>query len=124
MPYATFGAFMSRAFDFLRMSGISQLSIRLAGSHAGVLHRLTDRMALEDIASIRAVIGSTVLYPADATATVALTVAMADRPGVSYIRTTRGAYPVIYGAGRGLPDRWREVVRRVPRTRSRSLVPA
>ncbi|MGP8163393.1 MAG: transketolase [Acidimicrobiales bacterium] len=117
VPYAaTFGAFMSRAFDFLRMSGISQLSIRLAGSHAGVEIGSDgpSQMALEDIASIRAVIGSTVLYPADATATVALTVAMADRPGVSYIRTTRGAYPVIYGPEEDFPIGGAKVVRSGP----------
>ena len=102
VPFAaTFGAFMSRAFDFLRMSGVSEVSIRLAGSHAGVEIGSDgpSQMALEDLASMRAVNGSTVLYPADATSTVALTVAMADRQGVCYLRTTRGAYPVIYDAG-------------------------
>jgi transketolase len=48
---------------------------------------------------MRAVHGSTVLYPSDGTSTAALVEAMADTPGISYLRTTRGAYPVLYPAG-------------------------
>jgi len=117
VPFAaTFGAFMSRAFDFLRMSGVSEVSIRLAGSHAGVEIGSDgpSQMALEDLASMRAVNGSTVLYPADATSTVALTVAMADRQGVCYLRTTRGAYPVIYEAGEEFVIGGSKVVRSGP----------
>jgi transketolase len=117
VPYAaTFGAFVSRAFDFLRMSGISEASIRLAGSHAGVEIGPDgpSQMALEDLAALRAVHGSTVLYPADATSAVALTVAMADLPGISYIRTTRGAYPVIYGPEEEFPVGGAKVVRSGP----------
>ena len=55
-------------------------------------------MALEDLAMMRAVQDATVLYPSDATSTAALVHLMADRPGISYLRTTRGAYPVLYGA--------------------------
>ena len=70
---------MSRAADFLRMSGVSEVSIRLAGSHAGVEIGADgpSQMALEDLAVMRAVNGSTVLYPADATSAAAL----ADRDG-------------------------------------------
>ena len=101
VPFAsTFGAFFSRAADFVRMLGISGLKIRLAGSHAGVEIGPDgpSQMALEDLAIMRSAAGSVVLYPSDATSTVALTVAMADVPGVAYLRTTRGAYPVIYPA--------------------------
>jgi transketolase len=55
-------------------------------------------MGLEDIAMMRTVHGSTVLYPSDATSTAALVASMARNPGISYIRTTRGAYPVVYEA--------------------------
>jgi transketolase len=99
VPFAsTFGAFFSRAADFVRMLGISELKIRLAGSHAGVEIGPDgpSQMALEDLAIMRAVNGSVVLYPSDAPSAAALTVAMADAPGVAYIRTTRGAYPVVY----------------------------
>jgi transketolase len=47
--------------------------------------------------------GSTVLYPSDATSAAALTLAMADLPGISYLRTTRGAYPTLYGADETFP---------------------
>ncbi len=100
VPFAaTFGAFLSRAFDFVRMSGISELPIRLCGSHAGVEigEDGPSQMALEDLAALRTVNDSVVLYPSDATSTVALVAAMADAPGVAFMRTTRGAYPVLYG---------------------------
>ena len=99
MPFAsTFAAFFTRAYDFIRMAAISQANIRLVGSHAGVEIGADgpSQMALEDLAMMRAVHGSTVLYPSDATSTAALVPAMADRPGISYLRTTRGAYPVLY----------------------------
>jgi transketolase len=102
VPFAsTFAAFFTRAYDFIRMAAISQANIRLVGSHAGV-EIGTDgpsQMALEDLAMMRAVHGSTVLYPSDATSTAALVAAMADRSGVVYMRTTRGAYPVLYPSG-------------------------
>jgi len=99
VPFAsTFGAFFTRAYDFIRMIGISELPIRLVGSHAGVEIGADgpSQMALEDLACMRAVNGSVVLYPADATSAAALTFVMADVPGVAYMRTTRGAYPVLY----------------------------
>ena len=99
VPFAaTFAAFLTRAYDFIRMAAISQADIRLCGSHAGVEIGADgpSQMGLEDIAMMRAVHGSTVLYPSDATSAVALTAAMADTEGVVYLRTTRGAYPVLY----------------------------
>ena len=105
-PFAsTFAVFFSRAFDFIRMAGISGVSICLVGSHAGVEigQDGPSQMALEDIAALRAVHGSVVLYPADATSTVALTGQMAHTDGIAYLRTTRGAYPVIYPAGEAFP---------------------
>ncbi|MEO9222508.1 MAG: transketolase [Mycobacteriaceae bacterium] len=98
---ATFAVFFSRAYDFIRMAGISQVNIRLVGSHAGVEigQDGPSQMALEDIAALRAVHGSVVLYPADATATAALVALMADTDGIVYLRTTRGAYPVLYEDG-------------------------
>jgi transketolase len=105
-PFAsTFAVFFSPAFDFIRMAGISGVNIGLVGSHAGVEigQDGPSQMALEDIAALRAVHGSVVLYPADATSTVALVGQMAHTDGVVYLRTTRGAYPVIYPAGEAFP---------------------
>jgi len=101
VPFAsTFGAFFSRAYDFIRMAAVSEANIRLAGSHCGVEigQDGPSQMALEDLAAMRAVHGSTVLYPSDATSTARLVQVMADTGGVVYLRTTRGAYPVLYGS--------------------------
>ncbi len=98
-PYAsTFAAFLSRAYDFVRMGAISQADIRLVGSHAGVSigEDGPSQMALEDIASLRAVYGSTVLYPSDPNQTARLVAEMADRDGIVFLRTTREKTPVIY----------------------------
>ena len=101
VPFAsTFAAFLSRAYDFIRMAAVSQANIRLVGSHAGVSigEDGPSQMGLEDIAALRAVHGSTVLYPADANQTARLVYEMADRDGVVYLRTTREATPVLYDA--------------------------
>jgi transketolase len=68
-------------------------------------------MALEDLAIMRAVHGSTVLYPSDATSTAALVQAMAERDGVVYLRTTRGTYPVLYESGEQFPIGGSKVLR-------------
>jgi transketolase len=113
-PFAsTFAAFFTRAYDFIRMAAISQASICLAGSHAGVEIGADgpSQMALEDLAMLRAVHGSTVLYPSDATSAAALVLAMADREGISYMRTTRGAYPVLYDTAQTFPIGGSKVLR-------------
>jgi transketolase len=106
LPFAaTFAAFLTRAHDFIRMAAISQADIRLAGSHAGVEVGPdgSSQMALEDLAMMRSVYGSTVLYPSDANSAARLTAAMRELRGISYLRTTRGAYPVIYDADEDFP---------------------
>src|SRR5215216_392891 len=93
VPFAsTFAAFLTRAYDFIRMAAVSRASIRLSGSHAGVSigEDGPSQMALEDLAAFRAVHGSTVLHPSDANQTSKLVAAMADRDGISFIRTLRG----------------------------------
>jgi transketolase len=93
----TFAAFLSRAYDFIRMAAISRADLRLSGSHAGVSigEDGPSQMALEDFASLRAVHGSAVLHPSDANQTAQLVAAMADRPGISYLRTIRGGTEVL-----------------------------
>jgi len=113
-PFAsTFAAFFTRAYDFIRMAAISQADICLVGSHAGVEIGADgpSQMALEDLAMLRAVHGSTVLYPSDATSTAALVQAMADLAGIAYMRTTRGAYPVLYDATEDFPVGGSKVLR-------------
>ena len=97
---STFAAFFSRAYDFIRMAAISRANLRLAGSHAGVSigEDGPSQMALEDIASLRAVHSSTVLQPCDANQTARLVAAMADAKGIVFLRTLRPNTPVIYDA--------------------------
>ncbi|MEU4674896.1 transketolase [Amycolatopsis sp. NPDC023774] len=114
VPFAsTFAAFFTRAYDFIRMAAISAADIRLVGSHAGVEIGADgpSQMGLEDLAMMRAVQGSTVLYPSDGPSTVALTKEMADRPGVSYLRTTRGGYPTLYSEDDEFPIGGAKVLR-------------
>ncbi len=115
VPFAsTFAAFLSRAYDFMRMAAISRANLRLCGSHAGVSigEDGPSQMGLEDIAMMRAVHGSTVLYPCDANQTAHLVALMADRLGISYLRTTREKTPVIYSADEEFPIGGSRVLRR------------
>jgi transketolase len=114
VPFAsTFAAFFSRAYDFIRMAAISRANIKLCGSHAGVSigEDGPSQMGLEDIAAMRAVFGSKVLYPSDPNQTVELVRQMADEPGIAYLRTTREKTPVIYQPGETFPVGGSRVVR-------------
>jgi transketolase len=105
-PFAsTFAAFMTRAYDFIRMGAISRATLKLCGSHAGVSigEDGPSQMGLEDLAALRAVHGSTVLYPCDGNQTAKLVRAMSDVEGISYLRTTRADTPVIYGPDEEFP---------------------
>ncbi len=95
---ATFAAFFTRAFDQIRMAAISQATLNLVGSHAGVSigEDGPSQMGLEDLAMMRAVHDSVVLYPCCANATAKLVAAMAARDGIQYLRTTRGKTAVLY----------------------------
>src|SRR4051795_1689242 len=113
-PFAsTFAAFFARAYDFVRMGAISQADIRLAGSHAGVSigEDGPSQMALEDLASFRAIHGSTVLYPSDPNQTAQLVEQMASLSGISYLRTTREALPALYGPDERFPIGGSKVLR-------------
>ncbi|NJP23869.1 transketolase [Microbispora sp. SCL1-1] len=105
-PYAaTFAAFLTRAYDFVRMAAVSRAGICLVGSHGGVSigEDGPSQMGLEDLAAFRAVHGSTVLYPCDANQTARLVADMAGLEGIRYLRTTRGETPVIYGPDEEFP---------------------
>ncbi len=102
---ATFGAFLTRAADQIRMGAISRADLRLCGSHAGVSigEDGPSQMAVEDLALFRALASSTVLYPADGPSAVALLERMASLEGISYLRTTREATSILYGADEAFP---------------------
>jgi transketolase len=95
---STFACFLSRAFDFIRMAAISNLNVKLAGSHAGVSigEDGPSQMGLEDLAMMRSQPNITVLYPCDGVSAERLVIAAASHGGMVYIRTSRPKTPVIY----------------------------
>jgi transketolase len=126
LPFcSTFAAFWARAYDFVRMAAVSRARICVVGSHAGcsIGEDGPSQMGLEDLAAFRALFSSVVLYPSDATSTAALVAEMADLAGpvpergsprgaIAYLRTTRGATPVIYGPGERFEVGGSKVLRR------------
>jgi transketolase len=110
---STFAAFFTRAYDQIRMASISNATIHLCGSHAGVSigEDGPSQMALEDLAMMRAVYGSTVLYPCDANQTAQLVQQMVDLPGISFLRTTREKTPILYPASESFPVGGSKLVR-------------
>ena len=114
VPFAsTFACFFSRAFDQIRVAGISQANLKLAGSHVGVSigEDGPSQMGLEDIAMMRAVAGSKVLYPSDAVCAEKLVEQMAQVRGVCFLRTSRPKTPVIYGNDEQFPIGGAKVLR-------------
>jgi len=121
LPFvSTFGAFMSRAFDQIRMSQYSDTNIKFVGSHAGVAigQDGPSQMALEDIAMFRSILNSVVLYPSDAVSCERLVEAAAEHHGIVYLRTNRGGTPVIYGPDEAFPIGGAKTLRRSDQDRA------
>jgi len=96
---STFAAFLTRSFDQIRMAAMGRSTIKLVGSHAGVSVGSDgpSQMGLEDIAMMRSIPNSMILYPCDAVSTYHAVSLMAQyNKGISYLRTTRSATSVIY----------------------------
>jgi transketolase len=102
---STFAAFLTRAYDFIRMAAIGHNNIKMSGSHAGVSigEDGPSQMALEDLAMMRAEPSIVVLYPCDAVSTEKLVEEMAYHAGPAYMRTSRPKTPVIYAASETFP---------------------
>src|SRR5262249_17048251 len=111
---STFPSFLTRAYDQIRMAAISQANLKLCGSHAGVSigEDGPSQMALEDLAMMRAIEGSTVLYPSDAVAAEAAVRLAAENHGIVYIRTSRPKTPVLYASDEKFQLGRAKVVRR------------
>ncbi|HXJ19515.1 MAG TPA: transketolase [Polyangia bacterium] len=111
---ATFAAFLTRAFDQIRMASISNARLNLVGTHAGVSigEDGPSQMALEDLAMMRAVHDSVVLYPSCGNATAKLLVEMAGRDGIQYLRATREKTKILYAPGEPFPIGGSKVLRR------------
>ncbi len=110
----TFACFLSRGYDQVRMAAISRSNINLCGSHCGVSigEDGPSQMALEDLASFRAIPGAAVFYPSDAVCAERLTEEAARRPGICYIRTSRPKTPVLYTAEEKFPVPGLKVLRK------------
>jgi transketolase len=102
---STFAAFLTRAYDQIRMATYSKPNIKFVGSHAGVSigEDGPSQMGLEDLAMFRSLAESTVLYPSDAVSTEKLVEQAVNKTGLFYIRTTRSATPIIYNAREKFP---------------------
>lgn len=117
IPFASsFACFLMRAYDFIRMAGIGMANIKLCGSHAGVSigEDGPSQMGLEDIAAMRAIPRSVVLYPCDAVSTVKLVAEMAKYRSIAYLRTTRPKTPVIYSNDEEFPIGGCKILRSSP----------
>ena len=114
---STFAAFLTRAFDQIRMSRYSDANIKFCGSHAGVSigEDGASQMGLEDIAMFRTLIDAVVLYPADAVSTEKLVEEAARHQGIVYLRTTRQETPILYDAAEDFPIGGCKVLRSGPR---------
>ncbi len=110
---STFAAFLSRAYDQIRMSAISQANIKYAGSHCGVSigEDGPSQMGLEDIAMFRAIPGAVVLYPSDAVSAERLVAEAAAHEGIVYLRTSRPKTPILYDADEKFPIGGCKVIR-------------
>lgn len=114
IPFAsTFACFLARGYDQIRVAGISTANLKLVGSHVGVSigEDGPSQMALEDMAMMRAIAGSTVLYPSDAVSTEKLVEQMALTKGISFLRTSRPKTPVLYGNDEQFPIGGAKVLR-------------
>ncbi|HTL71820.1 MAG TPA: transketolase [bacterium] len=114
VPFAsTFATFFTRAADQIRVAGISSANLKLVGSHVGISigEDGPSQMALEDLALMRAIVGSTVLYPAEAVATEKLLEQMATHKGLCFLRTSRPKTPVIYSNDEQFPIGGAKVLR-------------
>ncbi len=111
---STFAAFLTRAFDQIRMCRYSEGNITFCGSHAGVSIGVdgSSQMGLEDIAMFRTLLNSVVLYPSDAVAAEKLVEEAAQHRGIVYLRTTREDTPVIYPAEEAFPIGGSKVLKR------------
>ena len=101
LPYvSSFACFLTRAYDQVRMAGLSQVPIRLCGSHSGVSigEDGPSQMGLEDLAFMRTVPASAVLCPSDAVSAEGVLAASVSHPGLVYFRTARPKTPILYSA--------------------------
>jgi transketolase len=114
VPFAsTFACFLTRAYDQIRVAGISTANLKLVGSHVGVSigEDGPSQMGLEDLAMMRAIVGSSVLYASDAVCAEKLVEQMTAHKGICYLRTSRPKTPVLYSNDEQFPIGGAKVLR-------------
>jgi transketolase len=111
---STFAAFMTRAFDQIRMAGVSQSNVKFCGSHSGVSigEDGPSQMGLEDLAMFRTIPNGVVLYPSDAVSTERIVVEAARHRGICYIRSTRPKTAILYSNDEQFPIGGSKVLRK------------
>jgi transketolase len=111
---STFAAFLTRAYDQIRMAGVSQANVKFCGSHAGVSigEDGPSQMGLEDLAMFRAIPGSVILYPSDAVSAERVVVEAARHRGICYIRTTRPKTAILYSNDEQFPIGGSKILRK------------
>src|SRR5262245_16678370 len=115
MPFvSTFAAFMTRAYDQIRMAGISQANVKFCGSHAGVSigEDGPSQMGLEDLAIFRPIPGSVILYPSDAVSAEHAVVEAARHRGICYIRMSRPKTAILYSNDEQFPVGGSKILRK------------
>jgi len=102
---STFAAFLTRAYDQIRMAGVSQSNVKFCGSHCGVSigEDGPSQMGLEDLAMFRPIPGSVILYPSDAVSAEYVVMEAARHRGICYIRTSRPKTAVLYSNDEQFP---------------------
>lgn len=102
---ATFAAFLTRAYDQIRMAGVSQSNVKFCGSHVGVSigEDGPSQMGLEDIAMFRPIPGSVILYPCDAVSAERAVEQAVRHKGIFYIRSSRPKTAVLYSNDEQFP---------------------
>ncbi len=95
---STFAAFLTRAADQIRMAQYAEVDITFTGSHPGVSIGAdgSSQMGLEDLALFGALRESVILYPSDAVSAAACVHTARTVSGLSYVRMTREALPILY----------------------------
>jgi transketolase len=111
---STFAAFMTRAYDQIRMAGVSQSNVKFCGSHAGISigEDGPSQMGLEDLAMFRPIPGSVILYPSDAVSAERVVVEAARHRGICYIRMSRPKTAILYSNDEQFPIGGSKILRK------------
>jgi transketolase len=99
IPFAcSFAVFSTgRAYAAMRLVAISELNVKIVGSHAGLMtgEDGATHQAIDDISLTRTLPGMTVIQPCDSLEAEKATLALVKHEGPAYLRLTRSKIPII-----------------------------